>query len=160
MKNNISILGSTHTSLFRGAMLALLIMLGTNSIFAQSITIKGTITDTEGMPLPGANILQKGTQNGSVSDFDGLYTISAPKGSTLVYSFIGFTPKEVVVENQTTINISLAGANTLDEVVIVGYGTTKKSDLTGSISSVGAKDFEKQPVFRVEDALQGLASGV
>ncbi|PCH76842.1 MAG: SusC/RagA family TonB-linked outer membrane protein [Flavobacteriaceae bacterium] len=160
MKNKISILGSNHSSLFRGTMLALLIMLGTNSIFAQSITIKGTVTDMDGMPLPAANIIEKGTQNGAVSDFDGLYTISAPKGSTLVFSFIGFSPKEVVVGNQTTINVSLAGANTLDEVVIIGYGTTKKSDLTGSISSVGAKDFEKQPVFRVEDALQGRASGV
>jgi len=160
MKNNISTLGSNHRSLFRGTLLALLIMLGTNAIFAQSITIKGTITDAEGMPLPAANIIEKGTQNGAVSDFDGLYTISAPKGSTLVYSFIGFSPKEVVVGNQTTINVSLSGANTLDEVVIIGYGTTKKSDLTGSISSVGAKDFEKQPVFRVEDALQGRAAGV
>ncbi len=160
MKNNISILGSTRTSLFRGAMFTLLIMLGTNSIFAQSITLKGTIKDTDGMPLPAANILEKGTQNGAVSDFDGLYTINAPKGSTLIFSFIGFTSKEIVVGNQTTLNVVLTGANTLDEVVIVGYGTTKKSDLTGSISSVGAKDFEKQPVFRVEDALQGRASGV
>ena len=134
--------------------------MSSNSIFAQTKTIKGTIKDSDGMELPGASILEKGTNNGVISDFDGNFTIAVSNGTKLVVSFIGFETREVLINNQTVLNITLNSGNVLDEVVIVGYGTQKKSDLTGAISSVSAKDFEKQPVFRIEDALLGKASGV
>ncbi|GAA4304592.1 TonB-dependent receptor [Aestuariibaculum suncheonense] len=125
------------------------------------ITVKGTVTDSQGMVLPGASILEKGTTNGATSDFDGNYMIDVPSNSVLVFSYVGYKTQEASVSNKTFINIELEeDAATLDEVVVVGYGTAKKSDLTGAVSSVSSKDFEKQPVFRVEDALQGRASGV
>lgn len=133
---------------------------GANSVFAQTKIIQGTISGTEGDLLPGANIIEKGTSNGAVSDFDGNYTINVSDGATLMISFIGYEAKEVVVGDQTTINVILNASNTLDEVIVVGYGSQRKSDVTGAISSISSKDFEKQPLFRVEDALSGRASGV
>lgn len=138
----------------------LFIGLGTNPMFAQGSKVKGTITDNQGEPLLGANVLEKGTTNGVVADFDGNYAINVSQGAILVISYVGYQTKEVAVGTQTTINVSLKADNTLDEVVLIGYGTQRKSDLTGAISSISSKDFEKQPIFRVEDALQGRASGV
>ncbi|WP_291864872.1 TonB-dependent receptor [Maribacter sp.] len=134
--------------------------LGTNSASAQAKTVQGTITDESGEPLPGANVIEQGTSNGAVSDFDGNYIIDVSEEASLAISYVGFDTKVIVVGSQTIINVSLNANNVLDEVVLVGYGTQRKSDLTGSISSIGAKDFEKQPIFRVEDALSGRASGV
>ncbi len=128
------------------------------SSFAQEV--KGTIKDDQGQLLPGASVVEKGTSNGAVSDFDGHYNITVSQGAILVFSYVGYDAKEVTVGLQTTINVNLEAGNALDEVVVVGYGTQRKSDLTGAVSSVSAKDFEKQPVSRVEDALQGRAAGV
>lgn len=138
----------------------LFMVLGTHSVLAQTATVSGTVTDAQGEPLLGANILEKGTSNGSITDFDGNYTIEVSQGATLVVSYVGYQSKEVAVGGQTTMNIVLAADNTLDEVVIVGYGTQRKSDLTGAISSVSAKDFENQPIIRAEDALQSRTAGV
>lgn len=145
----------------RFLILLLIMSLSAGSLYAQSaITVKGTVTDAEGMLLPGASIVAKGTTNGATSDFDGNYTISVLGKATLVFSYVGYEAKEVAVNNQTQINVVLSAGNQLDEVVLIGYGTQRKSDLTGSISSVSAKDFENQPLTRAEDALQSRTAGV
>lgn len=129
----------------------------------QQITIvKGTITDTNGEPLPGASVIEKGTASGTVSDFDGNFSLKLTTSNPiLTVSFIGYKTKEVTVDGKTTLNIQLEeDAASLDEVVLIGYGSAKKSDLTGAVAQVTAKSFEDQPMVRIEDALQGRASGV
>lgn len=122
-------------------------------------TVKGTVT-ADGQPLPGASVIIKGTTTGTSTDFDGNYTIKADDASTLVFSYVGYASQEVVVGNQATINVELLADNSLDEVVVIGYGTQRKSDLTGSVSSVSSEDLTALPVPRVDQALQGRASGV
>ena len=122
-------------------------------------TVSGIVI-ADGQPLPGATVLVKGTATGTTTDFDGNFTIAANSESTLVISYVGFSSKEVLVGNQTQINVTLETDNKLDEVVIIGYGTQRKSDLTGSVSSVSAEDLTAIPVARVDQALQGRASGV
>ncbi|WP_298551333.1 TonB-dependent receptor [uncultured Algibacter sp.] len=122
-------------------------------------TVNGTVT-VDGQPLPGATVVVKGTATGTTTDFDGNYTIKADSGNTLVFSYVGYLVKEVSVGGQTTINVALEQDNELDEVVIIGYGTQRKSDLTGSVSSVSSEDLTAVPVSRVDQALQGRASGV
>lgn len=124
---------------------------------AQSVS--GTVT-ADGQPLPGATVILKGTSQGTSTDFDGNFTIDANAQSVLVISYIGYSTKEVLVGNQTQINVALTQDNTLDEVVVIGYGTQRKSDLTGSVSSVSAEDITAVPVSRVDQALQGRAAGV
>lgn len=124
---------------------------------AQSL--KGTVS-ADGQPLPGVTVLVKGTTQGTSTDFDGNYTIKANASNTLVFSYVGYSKKEILVGNQTTISISLEEDNALDEVVIIGYGSQRKSDLTGSVASVGSEDLVAVPVARVDQALQGRASGV
>jgi len=138
------------------------LLLLSQSITAQEKTISGKVTDaSNGFALPGVNILVQGTTNGVQNDFDGNYSIDAKEGDKLVFSYIGMKSQTITVGALNIINVSMVeDAFQLDELVVVGYGATKKSDLTGAVASVSAKDFEKQPVFRVEDALQGRASGV
>ena len=126
-------------------------------------TVTGRVTSAEdNESLPGVNVLVKGTNQGTVTDMDGNYSIEVPSPeSVLVFSSIGFVPKEVIVGIQQVINITLtADIQTLDEIVVVGYGTMKKSDLTGSVSSVSAEDFSNQPVQLSANILQGRAAGV
>ncbi|TVZ55645.1 TonB-linked SusC/RagA family outer membrane protein [Lutibacter sp. Hel_I_33_5] len=137
-----------------------IIGLSTNATFAQSKVVKGTVKDDTGEVVPGASVFEKGTSNGTSTDFDGNYSLKVSESATLTFSYVGYAAKEVLVGNQTNINVTLISNNSLDEVVVIGYGSVRKSDLTGAISSVGAKDFEKQPLFRAEDALQGRAAGV
>ena len=128
--------------------------------FAQQ-TVTGTVYDGSNMPIPGANILIKGTTTGAVSDFDGNFSITASPTDVLVVSFLGYVTQNVTVGNQKNISVTLVeDASQLEEVVVIGYGTAKKKDLTGAVSSVSSKAFEAQPISRVEDALQGRASGV
>ncbi|PWH84622.1 TonB-dependent receptor [Algibacter marinivivus] len=122
-------------------------------------TVNGTVT-ADGQPLPGATVLIKGTTTGTSTDFDGNFTINAEALSTLVISYVGYSTKEVLVGNQTQINVTLEQDNKLDEVVIIGYGSQRKSDLTGSVSSVSGEDLSTLPVSRVDQALQGRAAGV
>ena len=131
--------------------------------FAQdSVTIKGAVVDAEySMPLPNVNVIIVGTSTGASTDFDGNYQIQAKKGDVIQFSYIGYTAKTVIVGNQTTVDVALGvDANTLEEVVIVGYGTQKKSHLTGSISKVTNEDLDQIAVSRVDDALVGQVSGV
>jgi len=108
------------------------------SIYAQEKTITGQVTSsTDGMGLPSVNVVIKGTSKGVSTDFDGNYSIEASEGDVLEFSFIGFKTKDVVVGVQSTVNVTLEeDVSNLDEVVVIGYGTQKKSDLTGSVSVV------------------------
>ncbi|AUC74209.1 SusC/RagA family TonB-linked outer membrane protein [Olleya sp. Bg11-27] len=131
--------------------------------FAQDgVTINGTVVDAEyNMPLPNVNVVVVGTSNGASTDFDGQYQIQVKSGDVLQFSYIGYTAQTVVVGDQKIIDVSLSvDANTLEEVVVVGYGTRKKSHLTGAISKVVNEDLEDIAVARVDDALVGQVSGV
>ena len=123
----------------------------------QSVT--GTVSDAEG-PIIGASVVVKGTSSGVVTDFDGNFTIEANPEDVLTVSYIGYTPSEITVGDQTQFNLVLETDNELDEVVVIGYGTQRKSDLTGSVSSISAEDVATLPVSRVDQALQGRAAGV
>lgn len=124
--------------------------------------VSGKITDETGQPLPGVNILVKGTTIGTTSDNEGNYTIRVPDPETiLVFSFIGYSPQEIKVGGQSQINVSLLpDIQSLQEVVVVGYGTQKKVNVTGSVSSVTSKELENRPITQSSQALAGLAAGV
>lgn len=130
--------------------------------FSQQRTVTGTVVAADdGIGIPGVNVVVKGTSTGSATDFDGNYSIAADNNSVLVFSYLGFVTKEVAVGGQTSINVSLEeDVNALEEVVVVGYGTQKKSDITGSVSSVKAEELAAFPVLSAEQALQGRAAGV
>ena len=130
--------------------------------YAQSKVVSGKVSDASG-PLPGVSVIVKGTETGTSTDASGSFSISAPENATLVISFIGYEKQEIKVGNRTSINVSLVSDNTaLSEVVVVGvgYGTQKRKDLTGAISSVSAATIEKVPVTNLNQALQGRAAGV
>ncbi|MDO6596542.1 TonB-dependent receptor [Oceanihabitans sp. 2_MG-2023] len=130
---------------------------------AQNHTISGTIIEKDnGMPIPGANIIVKNTNNGVVSDFDGLFTINeVPNGATLQFSYVGFVTYEVVINKSTTLNIQLeTDVASLDEVVVIGYGSQKLSKVSGSVSKVDSESIETLKPVRVEEALQSSATGI
>lgn len=130
-------------------------------VFSQEKNISGKVNDESGVPLPGVTILIKGLPLGTVTDFDGNYELKTQVGQVLVFSYIGMETKEVKVGNQNIINVTLKTKDTsLDEVVVVGYGTQKKSDLTGAVSSIKAKDIDKIGAVGIEQALSGQAAGV
>lgn len=131
------------------------------SAYAQSKVVKGTVKDASGLPVPGVNVLIKGSQNGVSTDLDGSYSINAAPGNILTYSFIGFKKQEITVGSAATVNVVLQEEdNSLEEVVVVGYGTRKKKDLTGSIVSVSAEEIASRPVVNAVQAMQGKAAGV
>ena len=126
-----------------------------------SNTIKGTITDNTGEPLIGVSILIKGSSNGTVSDLDGNFTLSAKEGDILRVSYVGYSPQEVPATfNQTMKIILKEDTETLEEVVVVGYGTQKKVNLTGAVSAVTADDLASKPVMSTAQAIAGLAPGL
>ena len=130
---------------------------------SQSIKVSGRVTSLEdGEGLPGVNVLVKSTTSGTVTDVDGRYTLECPsKESILIFSFVGFNTEEVLVGDKSEIDIALlTNVTSLEEVVVVGYGTKKRSDLTGSLVSVTNEEFDRQPLTRVDQALQGRAAGV
>ncbi|RZJ70590.1 TonB-dependent receptor [Flavobacterium sp.] len=129
---------------------------------AQSLTVAGKILASDsGMPLPMANVNVKGSATGISSDIDGNYSIAAKSGDVLVFSYIGFAAQEVKLSNQTTLNISLdPDQNTLNEVVVIGYGSQKKSDLTGAVASVNVEEAKKTVTHDVAKMLQGQVAGV
>ena len=129
------------------------------SIGAYAQTVSG-IVDSEDGPLPGATVLVKGTNIGTSSDFDGNFSIEANQGDTLIISFVGFNSQEVTIENQDTINITLSASTELDEVVVTGYGSISKREVTGSIATLSAENIQRIPVASVENAIQGQMPGV
>ncbi|WP_157718067.1 TonB-dependent receptor [Gramella sp. MAR_2010_147] len=124
--------------------------------------LTGIVTDQNGMPLPGVNIIEKGTSNGAVTDFDGEYSITVSgEESVLIFSFLGFQSKEVLVGNSSTINLSLMESQSgLDEVVVVGYGSVDRRDVTGAVSTVGSEEINALPTTDVQQALKGRSAGV
>ncbi len=128
----------------------------------QEIVVTGKVTDEDGNSLPGVNIVVKGTMTGTITDVDGNYSIQADDpDATLVFSFIGMLTREIKVGDQTEINITMAqDIIGLKEIIAIGYGTVRKSDLTGSISTISSKDFERVPATNILQAMQGRATGI
>ena len=131
-------------------------------ITQQAKRVSGVVTDSAGEPIPGANVVQKETTNGTVTDMNGKYTLDVPNNATLVISFIGYTTKEIKVGSQSVLNVSLVEeAIGLNEVVAIGYGYVKKKDLTGAVSTVSADDMVLGgTVSNAAQALQGKTAGV
>lgn len=142
--------------------LLLLAVFGAQSAFAQAgIQVTGTVSTADGKPAPFVNVAVKGTGTAISSDLDGNYAVQAPADGTLVFSSIGFKTVEVAVNNQTVINATLQeDAAQLEEVIVVGYGTQRKKDLTSAISVVDASQIQKRQSTTVAESLQGLATGV
>lgn len=127
--------------------------------YAQSISVSGTVVDEMGEPIPGANVLQKGTTNGVLTDIDGNFSLKAPSGATLVVSYIGYLTKEVPAAAK--VNVVLQEDNKmLDDVVVIGYGTARRSDLTGSIASMSSDALREVPSSDITQSLQGRVAGV
>jgi iron complex outermembrane receptor protein len=124
-------------------------------------TVSGKVTGENGQPLPGVTVKVKNTTTSVASDNNGEYKINVPDGGTLIFSFIGYDTQEIKVNSQAKINVSLKAQNAgLNEVVVIGYGTSKKSDLTGSVANVNAKDFNKGATLAPEQLIQGKVAGV
>ncbi|MCZ4245618.1 SusC/RagA family TonB-linked outer membrane protein [Pedobacter punctiformis] len=137
-------------------------LLAINVAFAQNITVKGRVTDGgDKTTIPSVSVLVKGTQNGTQTDANGAFSISAPANATLVFTYLGYTTQEIAVNNQATINVVLqSSAQQLEQVVVVGYGTQRKIDVTGSVGSVKGEDISKQASTNAISALQGKVAGV
>lgn len=117
----------------------------------QSISVTGTVVDQNGEPLMGVNVIEKGTTNGTMTDMDGRFTLSVPGNATLQISYIGYTTEEVVVNNQTKLNITLKeDSQNLDELVVVGYGVVRKADLAGSVAVLDSKSFKDSRLCRYQ----------
>ncbi|GAA4230310.1 TonB-dependent receptor [Postechiella marina] len=141
-------------------MIAVICLFGINTIQAQSITVSGVV-DGDGLPLAGASVIVKGTARGTITDFDGNYVIKANVGEILQFTYLGYESDEVTVGNQNVINVTMKeDLSTLEEVVVVGYGTQKKREVTGAVGQVKAEVLEKTTTSDIGTALQGQIAGV
>jgi TonB-dependent SusC/RagA subfamily outer membrane receptor len=142
--------------------LMLLFLFSIDAAFAQNVTVKGKVTDaTTGESLIGVSVLVKGTTTGTQTDVNGTFTINAPSAATLTFAYIGYATQAIPVNGQTSIDVKLqAKANELQQVVVVGYGTQRKLDVTGSVASVKGEDISKQASTNVVSSLQGKVAGV
>ncbi|MEL6276630.1 MAG: SusC/RagA family TonB-linked outer membrane protein, partial [Bacteroidota bacterium] len=138
----------------------IVLILGSTLLRAQDRTITGTVT-SEGTPLIGVSILKKGTTSGTTSDLEGNFSISGNSEDVLIFSYLGYSDQEITVGNSSVVNVELSSdATNLDEVVVVGYGYQKKSDLTGAVSTVSGTELGKFPVANATESLQGRLAGV
>ena len=143
--------------IFRMALMLLFAILASN-ISAQ--TIKGTVTEENGEPIIGATVVETGTQNGTVTDLDGNFTLNV-KGNEITVSYVGMTEQKVNVAGKSSVTIVMKEeSSTLNEVVVIGYGSVRKKDLTGAVSTVKGGDLTKVPVTNVAEALTGKLAGV
>ena len=142
--------------------LFLFLLFATSYGFAQEMTVSGVVKSIEdNAPLPAVNIVVKETQKGTSTDFDGNYSLNVNKGDILEFSTLGMKTTTITVNDETEINIAMeTDTQALDEVVVIGYGTVRKSDLTGAVSSLRGDDLTKIPSLSAEQALQGKVSGV
>ncbi|WP_229238956.1 TonB-dependent receptor [Emticicia sp. C21] len=140
----------------------LMLCMSLTTIYAQERQVKGKVTDAnDGSGMPGVTVGVKGTTKGVITDGEGMYTVSVANGATLVFSYIGYETKEVAVGNQSEVNVGLASsAMTLNETVVIGYGTLKKSDLTGAVGSVREAQLKERPSTSLNQALSGRMAGV
>ena len=149
------------TKLYKTLWIIIVLLMATVGLARGQAAVSGVVKDETGSTIPGANIVVKGTTNGITSDANGAFSIQASPSDVLIISFIGFKPQEIQVGSKTSILVSLeSDITTLNEVVVVGYGTQLKKDVTGALSTVSAKDFEAQPITRLDQALQGRTPGV
>lgn len=140
-------------------LLTLLVLLMSTNAFAQRLTATGKVVDAAGLEVIGASVLEKGTTNGVVTNLDGEFSLSVGQNATLVISFIGY--KTIEVKAATNMNITLQEDNELlDEVVVIGYGSVKRKDVTTAVSTVSTKDLDQRPIVSAAQALQGKAAGV
>jgi len=147
-------------SLAKGGLLLLAVLLCNFAIAQQKIT--GTVTDAEsGESLIGANILVEGTSTGTITDFDGNYTLNVSEGAeNLVFSYTGYSSQTIAIEGRSEINVALSAGQQLDEVVVVGYGSQKEKEITSAVTSVGAEDFNQGPITDPAQLLQGKVAGL
>ncbi len=149
------------TRSFKPLWLSLLFILIPVLGFTQTISISGIVKDTTGETIIGASVLEKGTTNGTITDFDGNFILSVPSQATLVISFVGYETQEIAVAGKTHFNVTLNDdTQVMDEVVVVGYGTAKKSDVTGAIATVNERTLKQVPVSNVAQSMQGRITGV
>jgi len=140
---------------------AFLLLIVQSALFAQNITVKGTVKSADGSTLPGVSVVVKGTTNGTITSIDGNFAVSAPSDGILVFSFVGFETTEVRIAGKTQINVTLKQtATNLDEVVVIGYGSQQKKDLTGAVAVVSSKDLKDRPNTQFGYSLEGKAAGV
>ncbi|MBJ7879819.1 SusC/RagA family TonB-linked outer membrane protein [Gelidibacter salicanalis] len=146
----------------KGSMLLLVFFLFGFTVVQAQVTVKGTVTDaTNGDPIPGVNIIEKGTSKGVVTDFDGNYSIEVSTNGTLQFSYVGYATQSIAVNGKQTINaVMMEQSEGLNQVIVVGYGTQKKGNLTGAISTIDAEVLENRPVSNVMQAIQGSAPGL
>lgn len=138
-----------------------LLLVSTMLFAQQQITVQGRVTDTDNMGIPGVSIAIQGTTQGTITDIDGNYNLSAPSDATLIFSFIGFENQEIAVNGRTAINVVLRQSlEMVDEVVVVGYGTQKVKDLTSAITTVASGELAKTPAATAMQALQGKVGGL
>lgn len=157
MKKKKSLAGN----LLCGFLLISCLVGGTLQASAQEIQVRGTITDAQKEPLPGASIVLKGSLNGVITDINGQYALSVPSNGILIISFVGMKTTEVQVNGQPVIDLTLhEDVSLLDELVVIGYGSVKKKDVTTSISTVSTKELDQKPITHVAQAIQGRAAGV
>ena len=132
------------------------------SVSAQTITLNGNVKDTTGEPIIGASIVEKGnTTNGTITDLDGNFSLKVPANATVVISYIGMKTQEIAIKGKSKIDVTLSDdAKALDEVVVIGYGTAKRKDITGSVASVNSETLAAIPVASATEALQGKMAGV
>ncbi|WP_366186040.1 TonB-dependent receptor [Flavobacterium ovatum] len=140
----------------------MLMMIFNISLFAQGgYTLSGTVLDAGKMPIPGANVVIANSTKSAATDFDGKFQLEVKKGDVLQFSYIGFKMQSITITNQKTLNVVLVdSSNELEEIVIVGYGSRKKSDITGAVSSIKSEEINAFPLASAEQALQGRAAGV
>lgn len=145
----------------RSVLIVLLVAVGGGNLYAQKSQLSGTVSDAENIPLVGASIIVEGTHVGTTTDADGAFRLPAAPGQRLTVSYLGYKSKTVTVGNRTSLDIILESDNSLiNEVVVVGYDTQKKVNLTGSVASVSAEDLANRPIVSSSTALQGIAPGV
>ena len=160
---------TTQNPLFKGGIMLLtkvflvgIFLVSQLGAFAQTKEVSGTVIGQDSKPIPGLTVIVKGTTTGAITDFEGKYTVTrVPEGATLVFSFVGMKTQEVVVGNQTLIDVTMeTDAIGLDEVVAIGYGTARQADLTGSIVNVKAEELEKYAPANVQEMLRSAVPGL
>jgi len=141
-------------------LLFVLLLFPLSSISAQEMSISGTVTDNEGLTMPGVSVAVKGAPTGTITDVDGNFSINVSKGTTLIFSFVGYTTKEIKIENTSILNITLNASTVgLDEVVVVGYGTQSRRTITSAITKVSGDALKNVPVNTIGEGLKGKIAG-
>jgi hypothetical protein len=160
MRTRLSQHLQTKAIRLKGFIMLTCLLLGSISAFAQTKTVTGTVTDAANEPLIGASVLVQGTSTGTITDMDGKYSISVTPEDVLVFSYVGMTTQSIKVGTQSIINVTLKeDSQVLAETVVIGYGSAKKRDLTGSITNVKGEEIANKPAMNPLSSLQGKVAG-